>query len=261
MSLPIILQRHIDDALDAMRRHPHYDLDPYHRLVIYRFFDDLSGLKGRTARTYLSVIVAQRVLHLYDVMPEEAGYPTMPKLMISIAEQILHHLLEGLAETQLNKLVQEITVEVIYGTEVKPIELHTLTAIELAQMAQEMDDLTGEMPTSLYYHSWCAFLAAKSALEEALGWNVFKKAIIDSSTSNSDLKSIGDTAKWAAIATSGGVWSEFEDQDPSDFVPQGNWDYSSSDVKAKHQEFWEWWCGEVIPTTWETLQESASSLH
>lgn len=120
-----------------------------------------------------------------------------------------------------------------------------------------MDDLTGEMPTSLYYHAWCAFLAAKSALEEVLGWDVFRGVMIDSSTSDSDLEWRGDTAKWAAIAYAGGTWTEFEEQDLDDFVPQGTWDYSSSDVQAKRCEFWEWWCREVIPAAWKTLQEFA----
>ncbi|MCB8925479.1 MAG: hypothetical protein H6652_07595 [Ardenticatenaceae bacterium] len=250
MSLPITLQKQIDEALYAIQEHPKSDLDPFHRLVIYQFFASLSGLKGRIARIHLSVMAAHRVLHLYDVLPEEHGYPTMPRLMISTAEQLLSHLSEGLTEQQLNELATGIMIEVGYGPEAQPIEVHTHTAMGLARLAQEMNDLTGEMPTSLYYHAWCAFLAAKSALDEALGWDVFRNAVIDASTSNSDLKWIGDTAKWAAIAYAGGEWTEFEEQDPSDFSPQGNWNYSSTIVRSKRKEFWEWWCSEVIPTAW-----------
>lgn len=257
MSLPPTLQNHIDNALAAVQRHPQFDLDPYYRLVIYQFFDALPGLEGRIARTHLSVVVAQRVLHLYDIMPKEAGYPTMPRLMISTAEQLLSRLRGGLSEQQLDELAHEIKVEVIYGTEAKPIEIWTHTAVELAQLAQEMNDLSGEMPTSLYYHGWCAFLAAKSALEEVLGWDVLRSVMIDSSTSDSDFEWRGDTAKWAVIAYAGGTWTEFEEQDPDYFVPQGTWDYSSSDVQAKRRKFWEWWCREVIPAAWETLQEFA----
>ncbi len=79
--------------------------------------------------------------------------------------------------------------------------------------------------------------------------------MIDNSTSNSDLGWRGDAAKWAAIAYAGGTWLEFEEQNPSDFVPQGTWDYSSPDVKAKRREFWEWWCREVISVAWQTIQE------
>ncbi len=153
MNVPLDLQNHINDALTAVREHPQFDLEPYYRLVIYQFFDALPRAKGRIARTHLSVIVAQRVLHLVNIMPEEAGYPTVPRLMVSTAEQLLSYMREGLTELQLDELAQEITVEVIYGTEAKPIEIYTHTAVELAPLAQEMDDLTGEMPTSLYYHA------------------------------------------------------------------------------------------------------------
>lgn len=260
MSLPLILQKYIDDALGAMRKHQQFDLDPYYRLVIYQYFDNLSGWKGRIAHTHLSIMAAERVCHLYDVMPEEHGYPTLPRLMISIANQLLTHFCEGVNAMQANEISQEITVEVIFGPKAVPMETHTYTAIELAQLAQEMNVLSGEMPTSLYYQAWCAFLAAKSALDEALGWVEFRKAIIDSTTTNSDLQWNSDTAKWAAIASVGGVWSEFEVQDPSDFVPQGNWDYSSPDTKAKRKEFWEWWCSEAVPAAWRTAQECAGGL-
>ena len=115
MSLPPTLQNHIDNALTVVQKHPQFDLDPYYRLVIYQFFDAFPGLKGRIARTHLSVVVAKRVLHLYDIMPEEAGYPTMPRLMISTAEQLLSHLRDGLSEQQLDELAQKIKVEVIYA--------------------------------------------------------------------------------------------------------------------------------------------------
>jgi hypothetical protein len=243
-----------------MREHPQFDLNPYYRLVIYQFFDDLSGLKGRIARTHLSVEVAQRVLHLYEIIPNGGGYPTMPRLMISTAEQLLSLMRSGLTERQLDEMAQEITVEVVFGTEAEPDEIYTETAVELALLAEEMDSITGELPTSLYYHGWCAFLAALSALSDALGWDTLKYAAIDYYTSNSDLKREGDAAKWAAIAYAGGAWSEFEEQDPFDFAPQGTWDYLAPDAKVKRREFWEWWCRRVVPAVWATLQESSGGL-
>jgi hypothetical protein len=192
----------------------------------------------------MSIVVAQHVLPLWDTMSDEHGYVTMPRLMLSTAEQLLSHMRTGLTSEQLGELARTITVEVVSGTENEPSETYTHTVIELASLAAEMDSLTGESEDSLYYPAWCAFLSAMNALREALGWKWWN----------------GDAAKWASIAYAGGTWLEFEEQDPAWFVPHGKWDYLSPDVRARRREFWEWWHEKVIPTAWETLQESAGTL-
>jgi hypothetical protein len=77
MTLPANLQKQFETALAVMQNQSEFDLGLDCRLAVYDSFDALPRLKGRIARTHLSIVVAKQVLPFWDSMPEEHGYLTM----------------------------------------------------------------------------------------------------------------------------------------------------------------------------------------
>jgi hypothetical protein len=241
MPLPAPLQHALDTVRDTLYHHPDRLLQLQDRRHVYAFFDTLSAHECRRARTVAALMVAQRVVAVYDGLPAEAGYPTMPRLMLTVAEQLLMQLQAGSTLETIDQVAREMVVELLLGTEDDPGEVYQHTPHDLAELAAEMDSLTGESPASVYYHAWCAFLAAMGVLREVLGlawWN-------------------GDSAHWAACAYAGGIWTAAEQHDSGYFTPQGTWDYGTPEARLKRTEFWEWWCTAVIPHAWQTLHQQA----
>jgi hypothetical protein len=233
------LQRAIDIALAALNGSENSDLRLDDRRDIYSFFDALPGRQGRIARTAAALRVARRVLPVWDGMPSEAGYLTMPGLMLATADQLLAALKSGLTGDEIKTLAQSITVTVSAEPPAGREEPIVYTAYHLSALAVEMAGFTWEGPSSLYYHEWCVFLASMTALHEALGLGWWKWA------------QTNDAVGYAALSYAPGTWTAFEDQNPAYFVPQGNWDYTGPETLAKRHEFWEWWCREVVPWSWE----------
>lgn len=237
-TLPTKLQRHIERVLKTAQKHPGPDLAISTYRPIYKFFDALPPLSGRIARTHLSILVAKRVVHIWDSLPPDYGYSTLPRLLISIAGQFLAQMRKSMTVQQLDELAKTRKVKLIVGTQDDPIETYHLTIMELVGLTEEMDSITCEPPYSLYHQPWCAFLAAMTSLHEALGWN----------WRNMDIPQL------AAIASGGGKWSALEKQDILD--PEGVWDYSSPETRMKRIKFWQWWCRKAIPTVWNALDLS-----
>jgi hypothetical protein len=214
MNVPPELQKHIDDALRQVENLPASEPDIESRLAIYNFFSTLPDLKGRTARTYLAITVAQKVLPL--VKQPNGGYSTMPHLMNATAAGLLERMREGMSAQQLDELAEQTTVEALLGQETlstifNPADhpIHQDSIEDLLRLAEEMDSLTGTPDSSLHYHAYCVHLAAMNALEEALGWNWWTQT---------------DGSKWAVIAYSGGSWTAFEalERREDEFGAHGN---------------------------------------
>lgn len=235
MNMPEQLREHLEEALVAVQADPQADLSLDKRLPIYEIFDSLPDLKGRTARTHVSLSVTQRVLPLNN-LPDDDGRERTT-LMHTLAEQLLHHLQQGVTAEQLHELAEDMKTTFTYWDDFFGNRSIHLSVQQLAFGALERHAFTGEAPTSLYYPAWCVYLSAMTTLFEALGFGWWD----------------GDAGKWAVIAYAGGTWTAFEEQDLDDFTPQGTWDYSSPDVITKRREFWEWWCREAVLDAWATV--------
>ena len=130
------LQSLLDEALSALHDQPDADLRPIYRQALYHYFDALPDLAAR-ARTHLAIRATQRVLHVYDSLPSEYGYPAMPSLMLETAAQFQVRLLAGSTVEELEQLAKTLTVVVVYapGTEVE--ERHRHPVEDLLSLALE----------------------------------------------------------------------------------------------------------------------------
>jgi hypothetical protein len=245
MSVPPKLQGYIEDALDKLWSNPLSDLNLDSRLAIYDFFDTLPEPNGRMARTDLSLMATQKALPM--VLQPAWGYPGMPELICATATRLLEYMREGWTGEQIDELARKTTIEELLGSETArtiirrgDVPLFRRTPAGLSALSQELNSVTGTQPSSWFYHAWCAQLAAMATLEEALAGHWWAGQ---------------DASQWAALAYAGGTWSGFDEPEAKEdpLGPHGSWDYSSPDVEANRRDFWEWWCKEAVPASWESL--------
>jgi hypothetical protein len=225
MTIPNEVRRSVDQALAALQVSAADELKPFYRQSIYIALKRAHSSRGVQARAWLDIITVRRILPVWQsswrsMEYDEYGYNHMPEKMVSLAEALLSSRAD---RTQAEKV---------------------------ADLAREMTDLTAEGKTSRYYLAWCVFDAALRTLIEALGYDSLEGVEITDQTSNAELESYGDAARWAAMAAAGGTWKLVaEEAFPEPEIVQ--WDFSSAAVRQRRRDFWEWWLREAVPAAWE----------
>lgn len=202
------IDQHILTALAKVRAHADHWLLPIHRRALYDVLDPVKSTPIQSqVRPWLDLYAARYVLPLWDPILQDPeyiwkDYYHLPSQMVSLLEGLLH----ATADTN--------------------------SVSDLAYHWAEVSSLTGELPSSQFYHAWCVYKAALKALLYTLGNDSFSQADYFSDTTTQIEDVYGDTANWAAIAFAGGVWQpDLPLQEEMGRV-FGHWNRDLDDIRA-----------------------------
>jgi len=225
------IDQQIQIALARARAHPDHWLLPIHRRALYHVLDPVKSAPIQVqVRPWLDLHTARYVLPLWEPIlqdPEHIwkNYYHVPSEMVSLLEGLLH----GATDTK--------------------------SVSERADHWAEVSGLTGELPSSQFYHAWCVYKAALKALLSAFGYDQFSQGEFSGTTTQID-NVYGDTANWAAIAFAGGIWQPDLPLQQELRRVFGHWNQDLEEVRTRRMQFWEWWLLEAIPKAYEQAQEN-----
>ncbi|MCP4371800.1 MAG: hypothetical protein GY797_27335 [Deltaproteobacteria bacterium] len=252
-SLPIEISHPIEVALKSMQSHPQHQLLPYYRRAIYKGIEKAVGPKAHKIKAWLSILATQHVssywrIPLFMVREDEDDYDYwlhIPNHLIKIAKGIINGTIDS----------DGISKEVGHLSEV--------------------NDFTGQMDDSPYYHEWCVFKAALSCVWKVLNSDSRKPLETDDginmTTTDENLirYHCPDTALWACLAYTDGTWTPTDpekwtydkqqnrwmtEDEGWYFEDYGVWNQNTEQAIARRQEFWEWWLSQAVNEAWYQAQ-------
>ncbi len=231
--MPSHIDQHLQTALARVGTHPDHWLLPIYRQALYDVLDPTKSIPIQAqVRPWLDLFTARYVLPLWEPILQDPqhiwkDYYHVPSQMVSLLEGLLHG-----------------------TTDIDSISEH-------AYHWAEVSGLTGELPSSQFYHAWCVYDAALRGLLYAIGHDEFSDwHFTDTTTQIDDVHS--DTANWAAIAFAGGIWQPdlpLRDDNELGRV-YGEWDRDTDDVRNGRMQFWKWWLLETIPMACERARQN-----
>jgi len=232
-----------------MQAHPKHLLLPFYRRAIYRGIDRVANQKAREIKVLLSILAVEHVSSHWNI----------PLFMVTDDEDDYEYWLH------IPNHLAEMAKGIINGT----IESNEIR--EEVEQLTEVDDLTGQIDDSPYYHEWCVFKAALSCVWEVLNPDSRKPLETDDSinvtTTDENLKRYHcpDTALWACLAYTDGTWTPTDpekwtyDKQQNRWMTQdegwyfedyGVWNRNTEQAIARRKAFWEWWLLQAINKAW-----------
>jgi hypothetical protein len=247
------IEQALQQMLKAVHQHPDHWLLAGQRRTLYTLMEGSRTIpiQGHI-RAWLELFSVQHVLPLWQPAPSRPESETeMLLLMTKLTERVLRDRIEELPRA-------ELAIDWPNAASMMTREPDVISVDEIVSLNEEINALTSETSDSQYFHTWCVYSAALAALEYAFGIDNFVQEyryVPDSTTMITS--AYGDAANYAAITYAGGIWQA---EIPEDFVwdypwvPEGYWNRDLDEVRARRQEFWEWWLLDALPRAREEAQ-------
>ncbi len=275
MTLPNDLQQLVDEALEAVYKHPKHELIRTNREKFFELFRASYIKNGK----WLAILTARKVQHIFEakwetlIDPESEFRQGMGQSHIDVRTQIqyivkghlsqledLYYHLQLNAGKDIAKRMIDIAEDVVSDFIDQKYASYNANTFYFDILSYAVL----KQPKDAYYAFWAAYQTLISSYED----EPFQYATIYIPVDNPQMRVIGNAKHLESekYTKSEALSDELlvEEGFASDFAVYAAFAYSyNSDLQGcdatRLREFWEWWLKKAIPQAWEKASVSDTS--